>query len=78
MDRKSVLQLIDSKDRMTVIKEYCLYKGKKEEDINKLLFFCFCNPGLTGYLVFFAVNQLKIDFNIITLSDKNGFTVKYI
>lgn len=90
VDRKYIVEILNKmqnpnnainiRDVETVLRSYCIEKGKKEEDINKFIAFFMTN--FTKNLFFiecytYALKYYKIKFNIYELSHGSKIILYY-
>ena len=73
---EAVKLLRDSKDGVKILTTYCLYMGKKEEDIAKFLQAAFLTGTLNMFIAY-AMRFILEKFEIITLTNKDGKIINY-
>lgn len=77
MNEKDLLTLIDSyynnsKDVLDVIYDYCIYKGKNDSDVQKLIIALLHNPVYIKTLALEAIETIIKENNIILIHDSSG------
>lgn len=83
MNKKSLLDLVDNYyhniNYLGIIQDYCIYKEKAENDIQKLLIALLHQPLLIEFLAQEAIENIIKENNIILIHDDSGnYLTSYI
>ena len=76
LNRTEILSIINSGDRLRLVYEYCIEKGKNELRVSQFVSCIVLSPHIQSYCFDYALTYYAIKYNIILLHDRNGNFIK--